>query len=63
MRHVKALRSADQLGLFHPRPSTPLLRDLPPETRAQVLLLLARLLRSHRRDLRGGALGRETCDE
>jgi acyl-CoA reductase-like NAD-dependent aldehyde dehydrogenase len=60
---VKALRSADQLGLFRPRPSTPLWRDLPPETRAQVLLLLARLFRSHRRDLLGERFVRETRDE
>ena len=63
MRHVKALRSADQLGLFHPPPSTVQWADLPQETRVQVLWLLARLLRSHRRDLLGEPLGREVRDE
>lgn len=60
---MRALRSADQLGLFHTRPSTVQWTDLPQETRAQVLSLLARLLRSHRRDLLDEPLGRETCDE
>ena len=63
VRHVRALRSADQLGLFHPRPSTVQWAHLPQETRQQVLLLLARLLRSHRHDLLGEPLGREARDE
>jgi len=36
---------------------------LPQETRVQVLSLLVRLLRSHRRDLLGAPLVREMRDE
>ena len=63
MRHVRVPRSVDQLVLFHRRPLTPQWLDLPQETRTQVLSLLARLLRSHRRDLLVEPLGREMCDE
>jgi len=63
MRYVRALRSADQLGLFHPRPTTVQWAHLPAETRQQVLLLLTRLLRSHRHALLGEPLGREARDE
>jgi len=60
---MRALRSADQLSLFYPRPSTLRWADLPAETRQQVLSLLVRLLRSHRRDLLVERLGREMRDE
>jgi hypothetical protein len=63
VRHVRVLRLANQLGLFHPPRSTVQWVDLPQETRVQVLSLLARLLRSHRRDLLGEPLGREARDE
>ena len=63
MRHVRVPRSVDQLVLFHRHPLTPQWADLPQETRVQVLWLLARLLRSHRRDLLGEPLGREVRDE
>jgi acyl-CoA reductase-like NAD-dependent aldehyde dehydrogenase len=60
---MRTARSVDQLGLFHPRPSTPRWADLPVEARQQVLSLLARLLRSHRRALLVERLGREMRDE
>jgi len=60
---MRVLRSADQLGLFHPRPLTPQWTDLPAEARQQALSLLARLLRGHRRDRLVERLGREMRDE
>jgi hypothetical protein len=63
VRYTRALRSADQLGLFHPRPSTPQWTDLPAEVRQQTLALLARLLRLHRRGRLVEGLDREARDE
>ena len=63
VRHVRVPRSVDQLVLFHRHPLTPQWADLPAEARQQVVSLLARLLRSHRRDLLVEPLGRETRDE
>ncbi len=63
MRHMRALRSTDQLGLFHPRATTPQWTDLPAEARQQVLWLLARLLRVHRRGRLVERLDREAGDE
>jgi hypothetical protein len=60
---MRALRSADQLGLFHPRAMTPQWTDLPTEARRQALTLLVRLLRSHRRGLLVERLAREVRDE
>jgi hypothetical protein len=37
------------MALFHPRPMSPQWLDFPPEIRQQVVQLLARLLRQHRR--------------
>jgi hypothetical protein len=49
MRHVRELRSLDQMTLFAPRPTTPHWKSLPAEVRAHTLRLLARFLRQHRR--------------
>ena len=49
MRHVRDLRSLDQLTLFHPRPTTPQWMSFPAEVREHTLRLLARFLRQHRR--------------
>lgn len=48
---MRALRSADQMGLFHPRSPTQQWADLPAEARQQTLSLLARPLRLCRGDL------------
>lgn len=60
---MRVPRLTDQLSLFHPSPSTPQWTDLPAEVRQRVLSLLARLLRGHRRTLRGERIGREARDE
>ena len=49
MRHTRASRSIEQLGLFSPRARTPQWRDLPSQVRCETLALLVRLLRGHRR--------------
>ena len=49
MRHVRGLRSRDQMTLFAPRPTTPHWTSFPAEIREHTLRLLARLLRQHRR--------------
>ena len=60
---MRALRSADQMGLFHPPSTTPQWTNLPAEARQQTLGLLARLLRLHCRGLPVEQLGREARDE
>jgi hypothetical protein len=60
---MRVLRSIDQLGLFHPRATTPRWTDLPAEARQQALRLLARLLRGHRRGHPIERLAREASDE
>ena len=49
MRYVRDLLRQDQMALFHPRPMSPQWLGFPPEIRQQVVQLLARLLRQHRR--------------
>jgi acyl-CoA reductase-like NAD-dependent aldehyde dehydrogenase len=51
------------LGLFHPHRSIPQWANLPAEVRQQVLSLLARLLRGHRRALLVERLDWEARDE
>ncbi len=63
VRHTRALRSTEQLGLFHPRATTPRWMDLPAEVQQQILCLLARLLRRHRAGLRVEGQVQEARDE
>ena len=52
-----------QLDLFCERPETPTWHELPPEVRARICPLLARLLRSQRRLRPGVASDAEVGDE
>jgi len=61
-RHEKP-RIPTQLDLFRERPKTPTWHELPPEVRARMRPLLARLLRSHRRLRPGVASDAEVRDE
>ena len=63
MRHTRALRAAQQMGLFQQPATTPPWLDLPSEVRLRTLVLLARLLRGHRHGLRGGRQQWEGGDE
>lgn len=49
MRHIRDLRSFDQLTLFRPQSRTPRWMSFPTEVREQTLKLLARFLRHHHR--------------
>ena len=63
MRQRRALRSYDQLGLFHSPLTAPRWTDLPSEVRQQTTVLLARLLRLYRRGLRLHEPVQEVRDE
>lgn len=52
-----------QLDLFRERPTTPTWQELPPDVRARICPLLARLLRSQRRLRPGVARDAEVRDE
>ena len=52
-----------QSDLFQPRPTRPVWRRLPPETRSRVVELLVQLLREHRRAHVAAPRGREAGDE